>query len=103
MDSISQDAGVAWDASILSPEGIPVTMQVGMVASDGIILASHTQATHTPEKLLDGQIGRAVRYHTNFSKIRTGSEIMLSYAQDVKTGDDVANVIPVTQREGHEQ
>jgi hypothetical protein len=70
-----------------------VTMQVGMVASDGIILASDTQATHTPEKLKDGQIGRAVRYHTNCSKIRTGSEIVVSYAQDVKTGDDVANAI----------
>jgi hypothetical protein len=64
-----------------------------MVASDGIILASDTQATHTPEKLKNGLVGRAVRYHTNCSKIRTGSEIVVSYAQDVKTGDDVANAI----------
>jgi hypothetical protein len=68
-------------------------MQIGMLASDGIILASDTQATRTPEKLKDGQVGRAVRYHTNCSKIRTGSEIAVSYAQDVKTGDDVANAI----------
>jgi hypothetical protein len=68
-------------------------MQVGMVVSDGIILASDTQATHTPEKLKDGQVGRAVRYHTNSSKIRAGSEIVVSYAQDVKTGNDVANAI----------
>lgn len=70
-----------------------MTMQIGMIASDGIILASDTQATRTPEKLKDSQVGRAVRYHTNCSKIRAGSEIAVSYAQDVKTGDDVANRI----------
>lgn len=70
-----------------------MTMQIGMIASDGIILASDTQVTRTPDKLKDGQVGRAVRYHTNRSKMRTGSEIAVSYAQDMKTGDDVANAI----------
>lgn len=71
-------------------------MQVGMIASDGIILASDTRATHTPEKLKDGQVGRAVRYHTNCSKIRTNGEVAVSYAQDMKTGGDVANAIVST-------
>lgn len=79
--------------SILSSEGIPLTMQIGMVGSDGIILASDTQVTHTPEKLKDGQVGRAVRYHTNCSKIQTNGEIAVSYARDMKSGENVANAI----------
>lgn len=79
--------------SILSPEGIPLTMQIGMVGLDGIVLASDTQATHTPKRLADGMTGRAVRYHTNCSKIVTSGEIAVSYARDMKSGENVASTI----------
>ncbi len=79
--------------SIFSQEGIPLTMQVGMLACDGIIIASDTQATHLPKQLSEGQVGQAIRYHTSHTKIKTGTEMFVSYAQDMKTGESVANAI----------
>src|SRR5271170_839047 len=82
--------------SILNSEGIPMTMQVGMVAADGIVLASDTQWTHTPEKLLYQHVGRAVRYHTNCSKIKMSNGMAVSYALDKRTAEDTAGVILTT-------
>jgi hypothetical protein len=82
--------------SILNSEGIPMTMQIGMVGSDGIVLASDTRWTKEPAKPKSEDItGRAVRYGTNGTKIKVteGKEIAVSYAADKQSSGFVAEEI----------
>lgn len=71
-----------------------MTMQIGMIGSDGIVLASDTQWTSTVQKTENGQsIGHPVRHITHSSKIKTNDQMAVSYAQDKNTSHDTANAI----------
>ena len=73
-----------------------MTMQIGMIGSDGIVLASDTQWTATVQKTQDGQpAGRPIRSIRHSSKIKTSNRIAVSYAQDKKTAHDTAQAILV--------
>ena len=71
-------------------------MQIGMVGSDGIVLASDTQWTRNLETTIDGRrIGRVIRSWTNRSKIKTNGQMVVSCALDKKTADSIAEAILV--------
>jgi hypothetical protein len=69
-------------------------MQIGMVGSDGTVLASDTQWTRNIETLVNGQhIGRVIRAWTNHSKIKTNGNMVVSCALDRKVADSTAEAI----------
>ncbi|MGA2168093.1 MAG: hypothetical protein ABSG62_07755 [Terracidiphilus sp.] len=71
-----------------------MTMQIGMVGSDGTILASDTQWTRNIETLRNGRhIGQVIRSWTNRSKIKTNGHMVVSCALDKKTADTTAEAI----------
>jgi hypothetical protein len=73
-----------------------MTMQIGMVGSDGIVLASDTRWTKEPAKSkAEVTLGRAVRYGANGTKIKVteGKEIAVSYAADRQSAGFVAEEI----------
>jgi hypothetical protein len=69
-------------------------MQIGMVGSDGTVLASDTQWTRNIETLVNGHhVGRVIRSWTNRSKIKTNGNMVVSCALDKKTADSTAEAI----------
>jgi len=71
-----------------------LTMQIGMVGSDGTVLASDTQWTRNIETLVNGHhVGRVIRSWTNRSKIKTNGNMVVSCALDKKTADSTAEAI----------
>lgn len=71
-----------------------MTMQIGMVGSDGIVLASDTQWTSTVQPMENGEPkGYPVRYITHSSKIKTNDRMAVSYGQDKKTAHSTAEAI----------
>jgi hypothetical protein len=72
-----------------------MTIQVGMLAGDGIVIATDTRWTHTPDlsKLQEKQVGEAVRYGTHGIKINCTEKIAVSYAADKESSIYVAGEI----------
>jgi len=71
-----------------------MTMQIGMVGSDGTVLASDTQWTRNIKTLVNGHhIGRVIRAWTNSSKIKTNGNMVVSCALDKKAADCTAEAI----------
>ena len=71
-----------------------MTMQIGIVGRDGIVLASDTQWTSVVYRTQDAQpIGRPMRYIKHSTKIKTNDKIAVSYAQDKETSYDTAEAI----------
>jgi hypothetical protein len=69
-------------------------MQIGMVGSDGTVLASDTQWTRNIETTIAGRsIGRVIRSWTNRSKIKTNGNMVVSCALDKKTANSTAEAI----------
>jgi hypothetical protein len=71
-----------------------MTMQVGMMGSDGIVLASDTRETHAPI-LEQNQLWAGAQFGTNTSKIEVSHErgIAIACAFDMETARRVANRI----------
>lgn len=72
-----------------------MTMQIGLVGSDGILLASDTCSSHEPEQVPQDMMGQIVRSTTSHSKIRiyAQSGIAISCADDMRAAIDVADAI----------
>jgi hypothetical protein len=70
-----------------------MTMQIGMVGSDGIVVASDTRWTHEPNNLTSAQIGRAVRFGTNGIKIKVNmtQQVAVSFAADRPSAASMAD------------
>ena len=75
-------------------EEIPMTMQVGMVGSDGILLASDTYGMNPPTLGRD-HLWAGVRYSTNNTKIKVSHEsgIAIACAWDMITSGLIADSI----------
>jgi len=71
-----------------------MTMQVGMVGTDGVLIASDTRWMNTP-RLRNNQFWAGGRYTFNSPKIRISHErgIAISCAKDMETARHVANEI----------
>ena len=75
-------------------EEIPMTMQVAMVGSDGIVLASDTYCQETPQ--LDvGQMYFGGRHGTNHTKIKIDHSLgmAISYGWDAKSAEKIGDLI----------
>jgi hypothetical protein len=70
-----------------------MTMQIGMVGKNCVVLASDTRWTREPRKLTSKQVGRAVRYGTNGIKIKVSEsrEIAVSFAADKPSAESIAD------------
>src|SRR5580700_9478346 len=75
-------------------EELPMTMQVGMVGADGVLIASDTQWTNTP-RLEMNQLWLGARGRYNAKKIIISHErgIAISSARSMETAGAVAHKI----------
>ena len=73
-------------------EGSPLTMQIGMIGSDGIVIASDTLFSHPPT-LLRGQLWAGGTHRTNSRKILISHEhgVVISCARDMELARQIAH------------
>jgi hypothetical protein len=67
-----------------------MTMQVGLIGSDGIVLASDTKWMHQPR---EEQTFWGGRYGTNSTKIKLTPQVAVSCAEDMETAGFLADEI----------
>src|SRR5271165_4378681 len=86
----------------LSLEEIPMTMQVGMIGTDGVLIASDTKWSHSP-LLHGGRNWAAGRYSYNSPKIKINHErgMAISCARDMEFACPVADAIIAELDEQH--
>jgi hypothetical protein len=74
-------------------EELPMTIQVGMVGTDGILIAGDTRWTNTP--MLTNRLYAGGRYGFNSSKIKISPErgIAISQARDMEIAGQIADQI----------
>jgi len=69
-----------------------LTMQIGIIGSDGIVLASDTQWTNVLQTTVNGE-REATRTYRYSSKTKSNDQIVVSYAADQKTAQGTAQTI----------
>jgi hypothetical protein len=77
-------------ANILGIEDIPMTIQVGLIGLDGIVLASDTKWMHQPR---EEQTFWGGRYGTNSTKIKLTPQVAVSCSEDMETAGFLADEI----------
>jgi hypothetical protein len=87
-------SGVPSAAELFPSEDLPMTMQVAMVGSDGIVLAGDTRRTQWVEPTFARPWG-ASRYGENGTKIQisVNRKIAVSSALDLGTAESIASAI----------
>ncbi len=91
-DVLFHSPGVGCSSSI--EEEMPMTMQVGMVGSDGILLAGDTRWTYTP-KLRPNELWSGKRYTQGIEKIviNRNRGMAVTCARNMEVARSLANLV----------
>jgi len=92
LDLLDRRTELGWFSPI--EEEIPMTMQIGMVGTDGVLIASDTQWTNTPRlKVNQAWTGSRGRYNANKITINHERGMAISSARSMETAGTVAHRI----------